>query len=80
MTEATAFAASSLETQGGLLGGVMARGVDWRVDAGGVDVMSGCVDTHHTTARGRVRVGARADRVFVCIQKERAIFREEASV
>jgi hypothetical protein len=59
MTEATAFAASSLETQGGLLGGVMARGVDWRVDAGGVDVMSGCVDTHHTTARarGRGRVG-----------------------
>lgn len=96
MTEATAFAASSLETQGGLLGGVMARGVDWRVDAGGVDVISeaaagqrhtpsrraarGCVDTHHTTARGRGRVGARADRVFVCIQKERAIFREEASV
>ena len=53
MTEATAFAASSLEAQGGLLGGVMARGVDWR--AGGVDVMSGCVDTHHTTARARGR-------------------------
>ena len=33
----------------------MARGVDWRVDAGGVDVMSGCVDTHHTTARARGR-------------------------
>ena len=86
MTEATAFAASSLETQGGLLGGVMARGVDWRVDAGGVDVMSGCVDTHHTTARARGRgrvVGVDEPTRRGCsrIQKENApSLREEASV